>query len=215
MARIKRIILAAAVFQYVHNQLICASPHDAPDNFVRGSNKLQKSITAPQEAAVIRQIFELYARGKSYNYILDHIPLITGKRGRPIGKNSLHGILTNERYIGTYTWNKRRMKLFRKWAGGELNPNVVRIENAIPTIIDLDTWERVCQRMKDNKKSGQNHVKRNYLLTGLIECEVCGASFVGHTSTNKRGHSNRYYCCGNKLNTPPSDGHFDRTGQTA
>lgn len=35
VARIKRIILAAAVFQYVHNQLICASPHDAPDNFVR------------------------------------------------------------------------------------------------------------------------------------------------------------------------------------
>ena len=158
-------------------------------------------VINPQEAAVVRQIFELYSRGESYNYILDHIPPITGKRGRPIGKNSLHGILTNERYIGTYTWNKRRMKLFRKWAGGELNPNVVRIENAIPPIIDLDTWERVCQRMKDNKKSGQNHAKRNYLLTGLIECEACGASFVGHTSTNKRGHSNRYYCCGNKYRT--------------
>lgn len=90
---------------------------------------------------------------------------------------------------------------FSKWAGGGPNPNVIRIKNAIPPIIDKGTWEMVSQRMNDNKKRGQNHAKHNYLLTGLIECEACGASFVGHTSTNKGGFSNRYYCCGNEYQT--------------
>ena len=53
-------------------------------------------------------------------------------------------------------------------------------------------------RMNDKKQRACNKAKRNYLLSGLIECTECGASYVGHTSTNKRGYSTRYYCCGNK-----------------
>ena len=78
--------------------------------------------------------------GQSYKEILDKLDGALGKRGRPIGSNSLHSILTNERYIGVYTWNKRRVKILRKWAGGKPNPNCVRIEDAIPPIIDTATF---------------------------------------------------------------------------
>lgn len=53
-------------------------------------------------------------------------------------------------------------------------------------------------RMEDKKHRACNKAKRSYLLSGLIECTECGASYVGHTSTNSRGYSTRYYCCGNK-----------------
>ncbi|MCD8189787.1 MAG: recombinase family protein [Clostridiales bacterium] len=158
-------------------------------------------IINQQEAAIVRQIFEMYAAGKSYDYMLGKLVGATGKRGRPLGKNSFRAILTNERYIGVYTWNKRQYKLLRKWAGGKPNPDVVRIEDVIPPIIDEGLWERVQERMKDNKRNATNKAKHNYLLSGLIECEECGANFVGHTTTNSRGYSTRYYVCGNKYRT--------------
>ena len=158
-------------------------------------------VINPAEAAVVKNIFAWYASGKSYDYIVDHLKGVTSKRGRPIGKNSLNNLLQNERYIGTYTWNKKKYKLLRKWAGGGLNPNVTRIENAIPPIIDKETWEKVQKRMKDNKRNARNKARRSYLLSGLIECEACGSAYVGHTSTNRKGYETRYYCCGNKYRT--------------
>ena len=160
-----------------------------------------KYVIDPGEARTVRTIFELYGEGKSYDDILRAVDGAIGKFGRPLGKNSLHSILTNERYIGVYTWNKRKVKLFRKWAGGAPNPNCVRIEGIIPEIIDKATWERVQKRMSDNKRNASNKAKRSYLLSGLIECEECGATYVGHTSTNKKGVETRYYVCGNKYRT--------------
>lgn len=160
-----------------------------------------KYVIEPAEAATVRRIFQLYAAGKSYEHILRELNGAVGKFGRPLGKNSFYSILSNERYIGTYTWNKRKVKLFRRWAGGAPNPDAVRIENAIPPIIDVDTWERVQQRMKDNKHNAKNKAARTYLLSGLIECEECGATYVGHTSTNTRGYETRCYICGNKYRT--------------
>lgn len=150
---------------------------------------------------MVRQVYSWYAQGKSYDYIVDHLRDTRCKRGRPIGKNSLNGILQNERYIGVYTWNKKKCKLLRKWAGGAPNPDVVRIEGAIPPIIDADTWKAVQDRMKDNKHNAKNKAHHTYLLTGLIECEECGAAYVGHAGTNKKGYVTRYYCCGNKYRT--------------
>ena len=158
-------------------------------------------VINPGEANTVRTIFQLYAAGESYNTILEAINGAKGKRGRPLGKNSLHSILTNERYIGTYTWNKRRVKLLRKWAGGTPNPKCVRIEGIIPAIIDEPTWEKVKKRMNDNKRNAKNKAKRTYLLSGLIECEECGAIYVGHTSTSSKGYQTRYYVCGNKYRT--------------
>lgn len=158
-------------------------------------------VVNPVEAHTVRTIFEMYGAGKSYNAILEAVAGAVGKRGRPLGKNSLHSILTNERYIGTYTWNKRRVKLFRKWAGGAPNPKCVRLEGMIPAIIDENTWEKVQTRMNNNKRNATNKAKRSYLLSGLIECEACGGTYVGHTSTSSKGYETRYYVCGNKYRT--------------
>lgn len=154
-----------------------------------------------REAAAVRTIFTMYAAGKSYDQILTALHGAVGKMGRPLGKNSLHSVLNNERYIGIYTWNKRQVKLLRKWAGGKPNPKCVRIEGQIPAIIDNLTWERVQARMSDNKRRATNKAKRAYLLSGLIECEECGAAYVGHTTINSRGYESRYYTCGNKYRT--------------
>lgn len=159
-------------------------------------------VINPVEAEHVRLIFTMYAAGESYNSILTALPDgLRGKRGRPIGKNSLHGILSNERYIGTYSWNKRKQKYFGEWAGGELSDRAVVIENGLPAIIDRDTWEAVRLRMDDNKKNKKNHGKRDYLLSGLIRCGHCGAAWIGVTTTNKKGAEYSFYACGDKYRT--------------
>lgn len=153
------------------------------------------------EAAIVRKIFAWYAAGRSYGYMLEQLKDARGKRGQPFGKNSFSAILRNERYIGVYTWNKRKYKLMRRWAGGGLNPNVIRLEGVIPAIVNRETWEKVQKRMNDRKRNAKNKARHRYLLSGLIECEACGAAYVGHTTTNSRGYSTRYYVCGNKYRT--------------
>ena len=153
------------------------------------------------EAETVRTIFEMYGNGYSFGDILYAIRDKRGKRGQPFGKNSLSSILRNERYIGVYSWNKRKTKLMRRWAGGGLNPNGIRIEDSMPQIVPIDVWERVKERMNDNKRNATSKAKREYLLSGLIECAECGAAYVGHTSRNKKGYETRYYVCGNKYRT--------------
>lgn len=160
-----------------------------------------KYIINESEASIVRQIYELYAGGSSYDKILVALKGKVTKRGNNFTKNSVKSILINERYIGIYTWNKRIMKQMRKWAGGKPNPNVVRIEDCIPPIVSKEVFNMCQERLNNNKRNGSYGAKREYLLSGLIECAGCGSTYVGHTSTNKRGYSTRYYSCGNKYRT--------------
>lgn len=159
-----------------------------------------KYVVNSSEARTVKKIFELYAAGRSYDDILHALGGALGKFGRPLGKNSFSTILRNERYIGVYTWNKRKMKLLRKWAGGGENPNCVRIEDSIPQIIEKDLWNEVQKRLNSNK-NGTNKAKRTYLLTGLIKCDCCGATYIGHTTKNNKGYEHSSYVCGNKYRT--------------
>lgn len=161
-----------------------------------------KYVINDSEAAIIRKIFSMYAAGDSYDKIIDSLKGARGKLGRPLSKNALYYLLKNERYIGVYTWNKRKVKLMRKWAGGTPNPNCVRIEGIIPPIIDIETWKEVERRMENNKHDGRNKsTRREYLLSGLIVCDACGSAYIGHTSRNKKGYETSYYVCGNKYRT--------------
>lgn len=164
-----------------------------------------KYVINNSEAEIVRKIYKIYAAGGSYNDILSAVKGFKGKKGASIGKNSLHSILTNERYIGVYTWNKRCVKMLGQWAGGKPNPNCVRIEDMIPPIIDKNTWNEVQKRMSNNKRNATNKAKYDYLLSGLIECQRCGGTYVGHCSTNKKGYKTRYYTCGNKYRTHECD----------
>lgn len=157
-----------------------------------------------REAAYVRTIYAMYADGKSYNEILAALPsALRGKRGRPIGKNSLYTILRNDRYIGRYSWCKRQVKYFSEWAGGGQSDRAVIIEDAIPAIIDKATWERVQTRMQENRINKTNHssAHREYLLSGVLFCGSCGASFFGATTINKKGSEYKFYKCGNKNRT--------------
>ena len=107
----------------------------------------------PEEAAVVRHIFELYISGLSAARIcrqLNDRGLKTS-RGRPFSPESLLRIVSNERYTGVYIWGD------------------IRVPDGMPAIIDITTFEEA-QRMK---KKTARHVEQgaiDYLLTGKAFC---------------------------------------------
>ena len=150
-------------------------------------------------APTVRRIFALYADGKSYNYIIDLLNAEGRKTGsgNSFGKNSLHELLRNERYTGTYIYNRapRRIDGHRNAHAKKGEDDLIRIENGIPAVIDRALWERVQKRMEENRKTpARNKAKIAYLLSGKLFCGHCGSAMVGQ-STMVRGKQYAYYDC--------------------
>ena len=155
------------------------------------------------EAVVIREIFEMAAKGYGYGSIMQELNAkgYKTKRGNPFGKNSLYDLLRNEKYCGVYCFNKtvnRSSKRKRNMHKYKEESEIIRIDNAIPAIVSKDLWERANASRKLTAKTSTN-AKYNYLLSGLIYCGECGAKFHG---THRRGGGRPYnvYRCNKQSN---------------
>ena len=153
-----------------------------------------------EEAAVVRRIFQEYADGKSYQQIISGLNRdgIKTKRGNAFGSNSLHDLLHNEKYIGILTYGHcpYREDGTRNTHSKDLT-NAIRIENALPAIIDRDLFDTVQTRMELNRRQqgGRPPVKREYPLRGRVYCADCKSAMTISTSQQKY---NYYRCTGKK-----------------
>jgi site-specific DNA recombinase len=153
----------------------------------------------PDQAPVVRKIFEIYDAGGTYSDIQaavneDMIRL----RGRPLSKNSIHDILRNEKYTGTFVYRKGTKKEHKR-----TRPDVIKVPNAFPAIVPRELWERVQVKMDKRKRSpgerARGKAKEVYLLTGLIYCGKCGSAFIGNRNVGKTEKKRyAYYKCGLK-----------------
>ena len=123
--------------------------------------------------------------------------MLQGKRtsqGNPFNKSSITRIIQNEMYRGVYSSRAYN----------------VRIEGAIPAIIDADLWERAQTMLKINRQLKAKHEpKADYILSGKLFCGQSGRlmkGVSGHSGGN--GEVYRYYTCSNpqchKHNVPKS-----------
>lgn len=154
------------------------------------------------EARWVKTIHYMYAMGAKYREILEAIPEARSKLGNPLDATSLHAILKNPRYDGTFIWNEFEHKVMGMWSGRTPKPKdeVTKIPGGIPAIVTPELKKEVLKRMASRAYGGRNSAKRDYLLTGLIECELCGSTYHGRTSKNKKGFVSVSYVCGNKYN---------------
>ena len=65
---------------------------------------------------------------------------ITGKRGKPIKYTQIYEMLRNKKYTGVYVYSLKQEK---NRADRRTKPNAIRIENALPIIIDKAQFEEV------------------------------------------------------------------------
>jgi site-specific DNA recombinase len=153
------------------------------------------------EAEAVRLIFRMYADGHGYGDIINALNSkgYKTKAGNHFGKNSIHDLLKNEKYIGTFVFNKAAKMVNGKRNSHRLKPDdeIVRIPGGCPAIISKDLWERVQARLKANKRaSGAYSAKIVYLLSGRIFCGKCGAAMVGNRAKMGRNKTEyAYYGC--------------------
>ena len=163
-----------------------------------------KYIINEKEAATVKLIFQMYLEGNGFHQILRYLNEngYTTKNQKQFTQSSLNCILKNEKYNGTFVFNKKQ----EKDAMGKRNPKakseeeVIRIENGMPAIIDKKTFEKVQQKMKENKRrAGSFKSKHLYLLSGMIFCGECGEPMFGNFRKGGR-HKLLYasYRCANR-----------------
>lgn len=148
------------------------------------------------EAEYVRRIYDAALHRKGFKDIIQELSEcgITGKRGKPIKYTQIYEMLRNEKYTGVYTYSVEEEK---KRADRRSKPNAIKIENALPIIIDKATFEEVQKIMSNRKQTGK---KAGYLCSGLVYCE-CGEKMHGMKSERK-GHIYYYFSCSKKCGVP-------------
>lgn len=158
------------------------------------------------EAEIVRLIFEMYSNKYTYNDMAKELNArgYKTKSGNEFSASSFNSILTQRKYIGEYVYNRRVAKsLTGKYNSHANKPEdeIVRIPNAVPRIIDDETWGKVQARLNQNKrKVGAYKSKSNYLLSGLIVCGECGFHYQGNSRKGGSGTIYSSYRCGRKQN---------------
>lgn len=161
--------------------------------------KNRKYIINEKEKKIVQFIYDKYLEGYSYYDIIKECNSLgyKTKKNLPFKKNSLYEILHNEKYTGTYIYNKSSGNNRHN-----INKNIIKIENAFEPIISKETFEKVQEKTEKNKKqTAQYKAKENYLLSGLLYCGKCGGRYTGQTTyrtKNNKTYSSSYYVCSNR-----------------
>lgn len=146
----------------------------------------KKLIINPHEAEAVRIIFEMFDNGCGYSEIINYLNDngYKTKKGCIFGKNSLYEILGNEKYTGTFIYNRASSKGYnhkRNSHSYKSYDDVVRVENGCPSIVSKELFESVQKRRAANKRNaGRYHSQEFYLMTGKIFCGICGKRMQGN-----------------------------------
>jgi DNA invertase Pin-like site-specific DNA recombinase len=174
----------------------------------------------PEEAAVVRRIFEMYAAGLGQQAIAlklneDGIRSPAKPVGRPETRwctTMIAQTLRNSKYIGVNTWNQTKViqnpitqkKEVHKRPESEWE----RVEIPEWRIVCDELWEAVAterriRRDKTAKKLGglnRTEASRRYIFSGLLACEGCGKPFIAYRTAED---DVRYQCGGGRTGTCP------------
>ncbi|MDF2629919.1 MAG: hypothetical protein K0R39_3750 [Symbiobacteriaceae bacterium] len=159
----------------------------------------------PDEAQVVRRIYQLYLDGVGMRTIFNTLNTegLQFREGRPWNDSTVRHILTNPLYKGDLIWglrptNPKYGKREGERARLQAEPLAFR-KGAFPAIIDSKTWEQA-QMVRDGrhgrkKGTAGRAVSSRFLLTGLARCK-CGSAIVGREGSGKKVHV--YYICTGK-----------------
>jgi site-specific DNA recombinase len=168
----------------------------------------------PHEAALVAEMFRRYAGEGAA--IADLRRWLTGQGVRTrTGKERwdrsvIWGMLRNPAYAGTAVFGKTRavhepagLNRTARLAGRTV-PRQVRVQDRpreewtaipVPALADQDTFDRVQQRLEDNKRFAGRNTRVPSLLQGLAACAACGYGYYRTSTTTTAGKKIYYYRC--------------------
>lgn len=167
-----------------------------------GYKVIDKRLVIDEDnAEAVRLIFQMTLQGISYSKMAAYLNK-QGYRtheGREFNKNSFNSILHQEKYCGTYVWNKTATVKGDTGKSHTMKPEdeQTRIEGGCPAIIDRDTFDKVQKAMR--QRSGGNRAHYHYMLAGMgvLKCAHCGHTMYGAVCTKHDGTKYTVYACPN------------------
>lgn len=171
-----------------------------------GKKKCHTLEPIPEQAEVVKRIFEMYASGLGAVKIADqldseHIPAPRGARWSP---ETIPLMLSNVHYLGKVKWNSR--PTVRRVEEGEVIVSRPRAEEFLvfegkhPAIISQELWDKV-QAIKGKIPKNKNAHNLTNPLAGLLWCQ-CGRAMVGRPYRDKNGKERcaPRFLCGDRRN---------------
>ena len=168
----------------------------------------------PHEAALVAEMFRRYADDGAAIADLRRWLTDQGARTRT-GKERwdrsvIWGMPRNPAYAGTAVFGKTQavhgpagLNRTARLAGRTV-PRQVRTQDRpreewtgipVPALVDEETFDRVQQRLADNKRFAARNTKVPSLLQGIAACASCGYGYYRATTTTTAGNKIYYYRC--------------------
>jgi site-specific DNA recombinase len=169
----------------------------------------------PHESALVAELFRRYADDGAAIADLTRwltgqgVPTRTGKERWD--RSVVWGMLRNPAYAGTAVFGKTRIVHEQPGLNrtarlqGRTVPRPVKVVDRpreewtgipVPAIVDEETFDRVQQRLADNKRFAARNTKVPSLLQGLAACSACGYGYYRTSATTARRKIYYYRCLG-------------------
>lgn len=156
-------------------------------------------VIIPEEAFIVKTIFQLYTTGYDKNYIIHYLNAkgFKTKSGKVFDADAVNYILENPFYIGKIRWNRRENSGTSKCKD---EAEWIITDSFHEPIIDNDTWERAQQRIRQTKITRQAYAHPvshgKHWLSGMVKCSICGKSLSFKAGTNTNAFTNGFQCLG-------------------
>lgn len=155
----------------------------------------------PEEAEVIKMIFEMFAQGAGSHKVARRLNElgISSPNGALWAPENLSKVRNNEHYLGHVVWGRR--KTVKTIEDGELvisrpvSQDYLVYKGKHEAIIDQELWDRV-QEMRGKVPKVKSKTKCSNPLAGLLFCQ-CGRFMSRRTYKKKNGEERsaaRYIC---------------------
>ncbi len=167
-------------------------------------------IIDEEEAAMVRELFELYATG---NYSMKQIETIfwdkgyRNHNGKKLSHTTMSNLISNPKYKGWYCGNKVQVvDMFTKKQKFLPQDKWVMYKDdsgRVPAIVSEELWDQanaVLQRRSEDVKNRQGICNHANLLTGKLICTHCGKPYYRRDSVDRQGNKNSKWVCSGKIN---------------
>ncbi len=158
----------------------------------------KRLVPAENESDIIKQVFAWYADGVGMLRIAKNLNAagVRTHRGNLIENRTVEYWLNNPAYIGKIRWTPTG-----KTSRNYHNADSMITDGTHEPLIDIDTWERVQNRMKDQKEKYRKWHKPSdsvsHWLVGIIHCGICGGPVVNCGGYLYCGNRAKGTCAGN------------------
>ena len=147
-----------------------------------GAKKRPRLELDPPADTIVRRIFDMMLKGQSLMEVTKTLNAegVATPRGSTWRITTVHRILENEAYTGTLVWGM----------SAKDGTPPVRVENAFPTIVTSQEFQRVRGLLKARspKTVHPRRASSPYLLSGLATCALCGKQLTAFGGQERQVH---------------------------